>query len=143
MSSEETADEMVVMSARFFTSPTLAPSGVSDGQMMPYWVGWSLRGWTSLPVFSIGVLMRRRCDMVAGKVMRFRTCATPWRMRFVLTPQLPVARPYLSPDSMMLALTSLYTLLRLITLMSLLVARHDPLLMSFCTSIRRSLITRP
>ena len=65
---------MFVSSAMFLTSPTDAPSGVSDGHTTPHCVGCSLRGCTSLPVFSMGVLMRRRCESVATYVMRLSTC---------------------------------------------------------------------
>ena len=54
----------VVVMARFLTRPTEAPSGVSEGQMMPHCVGCSFLGCTSFPVFSMDVLIRRRCDRV-------------------------------------------------------------------------------
>ena len=52
-----------------------------------------------LPLLSMGVLTRRKCDNVLLKVKRLRTCAIPTLVFVDLIPQLPVERPYLNPDS--------------------------------------------
>jgi hypothetical protein len=43
---------MWVMRARFLTRPQLSPSGVSLGQSIPHWEGWSDRGPLTFRVFS-------------------------------------------------------------------------------------------
>ena len=63
--SEFDATVTLAAMARFLTRPTEPPSGVSAGHMIPHCVLCSLRGWMSLPDFSIGVLTRRRWDKVA------------------------------------------------------------------------------
>ena len=52
--------------AIFFTNPTGAPSGVSDGHKYPQLVPCNLRGLTILPllpVLSLGEFTRRKCDI--------------------------------------------------------------------------------
>ena len=49
---------------KFFTTPTDAPSGVSDGQIYPQDELCNLRGGISFPLESIGVDTRLKCDMV-------------------------------------------------------------------------------
>ena len=96
----------------FFTTPTLPPSGVSAGHRNPHVVLCSLRGGMSLPLLSIGVLMRRKWLKLEMYVSRFSTCATP-TFDDVLTffmPKSPVDSARLSPFSIVDDLMILYTL---------------------------------
>ena len=56
---------ILAVNAKFFTIPTLCPSGVSLGHNIPICVLCNWRGFTSFPERSIGVFKRRRCDKVA------------------------------------------------------------------------------
>ena len=77
-------------------SPQPAPSGLSEGQKMPYSLGCSCRGVEFLPSRLMGVLMRRRCESAACALMRERICTTPVLTVFDWTLQLPVAKWYAS-----------------------------------------------
>mmetsp|Transcript_70068 Transcript_70068/g.222090 ORF Transcript_70068/g.222090 Transcript_70068/m.222090 type:complete len:218 (-) Transcript_70068:405-1058(-) len=122
--------EMYAMSARFFTSPTACPSGVSAGQIIPQCELWSWRGFASLPSRPMGEFRRRRCDRVDAYARRFSTCDTPARSPCVpCSPQLPVASEYLSPCVIVLDLIA-YT-----RLTSFPPSRH------FCRYPRASLVT--
>ena len=58
------AIEILVLNAIFLTNPTELPSGVSAGHIIPICELSNLRGCTSLPFFSIAVLIRLKCDNV-------------------------------------------------------------------------------
>ena len=114
--------ETNAINARFFTNPHAAPSGVSDGQIIPQCVLWSYLGFASLPVFAIGVLSLRRWEIDDIKVSLFNTWATPVLIvsPFLSLPQFPVARAVFKP----LVIISL--------LMALLISiSFDPLSISF------------
>mmetsp|Transcript_6034 Transcript_6034/g.24450 ORF Transcript_6034/g.24450 Transcript_6034/m.24450 type:complete len:330 (+) Transcript_6034:1394-2383(+) len=68
-----------VMSARFFTSPQLSPSGVSEGHSMPHWLGCSARGPETLRVFSNWLVMRVIIPSALMNESRDKTCVTPFR----------------------------------------------------------------
>lgn len=65
------------ISPRFFTRPQLSPSGVSAGQSIPHWLGWSARGPDTFRSFwnceSTLVIMPR--DEM--KLSLERTCVAP------------------------------------------------------------------
>mmetsp|Transcript_38487 Transcript_38487/g.101524 ORF Transcript_38487/g.101524 Transcript_38487/m.101524 type:complete len:272 (-) Transcript_38487:1326-2141(-) len=97
--------EMYAISARFLTSPTACPSGVSAGQTRPQCVLCSWRGFASLPSRPTGVFMRRRCESAEVNVSRLSTCDTPARTEpgaDFCCPQLPVAMAYLRPFEIVL-----------------------------------------
>mmetsp|Transcript_26840 Transcript_26840/g.79698 ORF Transcript_26840/g.79698 Transcript_26840/m.79698 type:complete len:215 (-) Transcript_26840:1250-1894(-) len=121
---------MYAISARFLTSPTAWPSGVSAGQNMPHRLLCSWRGLASLPSRPMGELARRRCDSDDAYVRRLSTCDTPAFMPCVpCCPQLPVASEYLSPRVMVCVLTAHGTLTSL------------PASTHFCTCMRRSFVS--
>lgn len=92
--------EIYAIKAKFFTSPTAWPSGVSAGQIIPQWVLWSCRGRASLPSRPMGEFRRRKWDNVEAKVSLLSTWDTPARdwWAFFWSPQFPVAREYLRPS---------------------------------------------
>eukprot|EP00964_Phaeocystis_antarctica_P006426 scaffold3475_cov91-Phaeocystis_antarctica.AAC.1 len=101
--------EIYAMSAKFFTSPTAWPSGVSAGHTIPQCVLCSWRGLASLPSRPMGVLSRRKCESDEAKVSRLSTCETPARSdpgAEPCCPQFPVASAYLRPLVIVLCLTA-------------------------------------
>ena len=118
----------------FFTTPTLPPSGVSAGHKNPHVVLCSLRGGMSLPLLSMGVLMRRKWLKLEMYVNRFNTCATPTFVELTFfMPKSPVDSAFLMPFSMVEDLMILYTLVRLMMLKKSSVDRHYPVLISRIT----------
>ena len=63
-----------VISARFLTSPTWCPSGVSAGQITPHCELCSCRGFGFLPSRPVGQLTRRRWLSVEANVSLFSAC---------------------------------------------------------------------
>ena len=103
--------DVIVMCAkyeRFFTTPTLWPSGLSAGQINPHCVLCNFLGGINLPLLSIGVLILRKWLKLEIYVNLFRTWATPTLLLLIcLIPKSPVANALFIPFSIVVDLTIL------------------------------------
>jgi|MDSW01.2.fsa_nt_gb hypothetical protein len=87
-----------VVNARFLTRPHASPSGVSDGQSIPHWLGWSERGPDTFRVFSNCEVIRVIIPSAEMNERRDSCCVTPARSILKrVTFQLPVAIAWTNP----------------------------------------------